>query len=142
MLPRLATLRSERPRALRFTSISATALFSLSLLYMLGLLFNLATIQRIVLGEEYANHSDIASLSLLWCLVMCTQVVQASVGALVQAMKLFRQLAYADFLAGSLGLVSAIASIVTFGVPGAVVGTLVGEAFLLFLLVRFARTSA
>ena len=127
MVPRLSVLRNDVRRCLTITLIAGSGLLLTALLYGALLLANLGTLAAIVLGEQYASHPAIGVLTLIWCAVMCAQVVHASFSSLAQAAKMFRDWAHANFVAALVAATAAAGLGAIMAIPGAVLGALAGD---------------
>lgn len=140
ILPRLAEARnSGKHKILRLAFIATIALMTCSIFYSFFLLIFLKAIAKLLLGAQYSNDPSIHIFVSLWCFVLFVQVAQNIATSLSQAMMNFRGLTFANFIASIAAVLLAITFYHLIGLPGTILGTIVGETLLLIILWRFLR---
>lgn len=136
-LPRLAELRArDHRRMLNVGSLITLGLIILAGLYTGILLCFADEFASLLLGERYQEYQGIALLIAIWCLVMHMQILRSGASSLLQALKNFRALMIANVFSAIVAVFCAFALIKLIGIPGAVLGTGLGELCLAALLWR------
>lgn len=136
-IPRLAELRVKERRSMMNIGFYITiGLLIIAMIYSSILLCFSDIFASLLLGDKYHSYPGIMTLVVVWCLVMHMQMLRSGAANLLQALKRFRALMMANVLSAAAAVIGAIALSELFGIPGAILGTGIGELCLAALLWR------
>jgi len=133
-LPRMAEGRvTNKPKMLHVGTIYALLLLALGSVYVALLLLNLEYILPVVIGDKY-SFSDISPLVTIWCFVLLCQLARTGAGMILQALMAFKRLMFDNLFTAVAAVATTFLLVVQLGIPGAIMGTGIGELLLALLL--------
>lgn len=138
-IPRLSELRVQCPGRVARVGIQFSLLMlAIVVVYAIALVLSIGPVTLLVLGERYRGSSALVAG---WCAFTALLAVRNGADMILQALKRFRGLMVANIAAAifSLAAVGILSKIM--GLPGAVVGLVMGELVLSIVLWLVIRCS-
>ncbi len=134
-MPRLADLRlHDRKKMIRTGFFITSGLLVAAVVYAATIIASADRLVPFILGDRFQNLRPII---ITWSIVLLLQLLRDGAGTIIQVMKNFRVLMLANTLSAVATVVSAVVLMKLYGVPGAILGTGIGELLLALMLWRF-----
>jgi len=139
-MPRLAAVRGQQGMShlMRLGQWVTSALLVVALLYSTILLFGYDFIVDKVLGE---NYQDLFLITVLWCLYTCLLALRNGAEIIGQVLKKFKRLSSANTYSAIVSLIATYWLTVGYGLSGALIGLITGEAVLILLAYSILKNS-
>ena len=133
-MPRLAELRAQDgEKMVKMGFFITSGLLALATIYSLIIIFAADHIVRFLLGNRFSN---LRPLIIAWAICLMFQLLRSNAGTILQVMKHFRILMLTNVISAVATIVCTVLLIKKFGVPGAIIGTGMGDVFLALMLWR------
>jgi O-antigen/teichoic acid export membrane protein len=137
LMPRLAGKRgSDAPAMTRYAMTTIGGLATVAFLYAALLLALLPWVLPLVLGEAYQNAGV---LVMAWCVVAVTLAVRNGLTLVLEVVRAFRDLLWANLAAAVSALVLVTALAIGLGSLGAIAALAIAELFLCTLLLKLLK---
>lgn len=139
-MPRLAAARGQGQRWLMKLSLFFTStLLFVSMFYCTILLVGYDLIVNKIFG---ANYQGLFALTVLWCLWTCLFAVRTGAEIVGQVLKKFKSLTLVNMLSAFFSLTATYILTTIYGLPGSLIGLLLGEILLITLIFRILMVSS
>ena len=134
-MPRLASLRlHDQQKMIRTGFFITSGLLVAAVVYLAMIIVAADRLVTLILGDKFQNLRPII---ITWSIVLLFQLLRDGAGTIIQVMKNFRILMLTNTISAVATVVSAVVLMKLYGVPGAILGTGIGELLLALMLWRF-----
>jgi O-antigen/teichoic acid export membrane protein len=133
-MPRIAELRSQGgQKVAQVGLLITTGLLVLAMCYVAMVLFFADYVTSFVLGSQFQNLRPII---IAWAFVLLLQLLRDGATGILEVMKHFRALMLTNIVSALVTVLAIIVLMKSFGVPGSIFGTGMGEFLLACMLWR------
>lgn len=138
-IPRLAVKRGQgKDHLMRLGRWITSTLLTVALVYSAILLSGYDFIANKILSEKY---QDLFLITVLWCLYTYFLALRNGVEMIGQVLKKFKCLSSANTYSAIISLIATYLLTVGYGLSGALIGLIIGEAALAFFIYRILKIS-